>query len=233
MAGLRRLSNNADLPNIMETLESRRSCTTKSGPIARICKSSAPSLATTRIIHPGSSSPNIHRKIRGSIRSEDTMEWLGYLFTCITTWKMHNKLILSVGLLAVITISGLATITLGVIPVHAADPHTVGSISLNSNLYPVPFSSHYSENEDISQFPLHPFSWTDLPLNSKDRSLAGGDVTVRIVIIDNEYDLSAGNDIIREDVRDLDGDGVPDAGPVKISITRGAEEFPSRIRRRY
>ena len=30
----------------------------------------------------------IHRKIRGSIRSEDTVEWLGYLFTCITTWKM-------------------------------------------------------------------------------------------------------------------------------------------------
>ena len=138
---------------------------------------------------------------------------------------MHNKLILSVGLLAVITASGLATITLGVTPVHAADPHTVGSISLNSDSYPVPFSSNYSEDEDISQFPLHPFSWTDLPLNSKDRSLAGGDVTVRIAIIDNEYDLSAGNDIIREDVRDLDGDGVPDAGPVKISITRGAEEF--------
>ena len=32
----------------------------------------------------------IHRKIRGSIRSEDTMEWLGYLFTCITTWKMRG-----------------------------------------------------------------------------------------------------------------------------------------------
>ena len=138
---------------------------------------------------------------------------------------MHNKLILSVGLLAVIATGGLAAITLGVTPVHAADPHTVGSISLNSDSYPVPFSSNYSENEDISQFPLHPFSWTDLPLNSKDRSLAGGDVTVRIAIIDNEYDLSAGNDIIREDVRDLDGDGVPDAGPVKISITRGAEEF--------
>ena len=138
---------------------------------------------------------------------------------------MHNKLILFVGLLAVITASGLATITLGVTPVHAADPHTVGSISLNSNWYTVPFSSHYSENEDISQFPLHPFSWTDLPLNSKDRSLSDGDVTVRIAIIDNEYDLPTGNDIIREDVRDLDGDGVPDAGPVKISITRGAEEF--------
>ena len=32
----------------------------------------------------------VHRKIRGSIRSEDAMEWLGYLFTCITTWKMHG-----------------------------------------------------------------------------------------------------------------------------------------------
>ena len=137
---------------------------------------------------------------------------------------MH-KLILFVGLLAVITIGGLATITLGVTPVHAADPHTVGSISLNSDSYPVPFSSHYSENGDISQFPLHPFSWTDLPPNSDDRSLDDGFVTVHIVIVDNEYDLTPGNDVIREDVRDLDGDGVPDAGPVKISITRGTEEF--------
>ena len=32
----------------------------------------------------------VHRKIRSSIRSEDIMEWLGYLFTCITTWKMHG-----------------------------------------------------------------------------------------------------------------------------------------------
>ena len=32
----------------------------------------------------------VHRKIRGSIRSEDTMEWLGYLFTCVATWKMHG-----------------------------------------------------------------------------------------------------------------------------------------------
>ena len=32
----------------------------------------------------------VHRKIRGSIRSEDTMEWLGCLFTCITAWKMHD-----------------------------------------------------------------------------------------------------------------------------------------------
>ena len=32
----------------------------------------------------------IQRKIRGGIRSEKTMEWLGYLFTCITTWKMQG-----------------------------------------------------------------------------------------------------------------------------------------------
>ena len=79
----------------------------KSGPIARTCKSSAPSLATRTRICSGSSwirafpqptTPQkgglreivIHRKIRGSIRSEDTMEWLGYLFTCITTWKMRG-----------------------------------------------------------------------------------------------------------------------------------------------
>ena len=29
----------------------------------------------------------VHRKIRGSIRSTATMQWMGYLFTCITTWK--------------------------------------------------------------------------------------------------------------------------------------------------
>ena len=32
----------------------------------------------------------VHRKIRDSIRSEDTMDWLGYLFTCMATWKMHG-----------------------------------------------------------------------------------------------------------------------------------------------
>ena len=29
----------------------------------------------------------VHRKIRGGIRSDDTMEWLGNLFTCVSTWK--------------------------------------------------------------------------------------------------------------------------------------------------
>ena len=29
----------------------------------------------------------VHRKIRGYIRSEKTMEWMGYLFSCISTWK--------------------------------------------------------------------------------------------------------------------------------------------------
>ncbi len=29
----------------------------------------------------------VHRKIRGGIRSAKTILWMGYLFTCITTWK--------------------------------------------------------------------------------------------------------------------------------------------------
>ena len=29
----------------------------------------------------------VHRKIRGCIRSVHTMQWMGYLFTCIATWK--------------------------------------------------------------------------------------------------------------------------------------------------
>ena len=31
--------------------------------------------------------PAVHRKVRGAIRSEDTMVWLGNLFTCIMTWR--------------------------------------------------------------------------------------------------------------------------------------------------
>ena len=32
----------------------------------------------------------VHRKIRGAIRSEDTMTWLGNLFTCMTTWEQRG-----------------------------------------------------------------------------------------------------------------------------------------------
>ena len=34
--------------------------------------------------------PVVHRKIRGCIRSEETMEWLGALFTCVSTWKCQG-----------------------------------------------------------------------------------------------------------------------------------------------
>ena len=33
----------------------------------------------------------VHKKIRGSIRSRETMQWMGNLFTCVTTWKAINK----------------------------------------------------------------------------------------------------------------------------------------------
>ncbi len=32
----------------------------------------------------------VHRKIRGCIRSNKTMEWLGNLFSCVTTWKNRH-----------------------------------------------------------------------------------------------------------------------------------------------
>ena len=32
----------------------------------------------------------VHRKVRGSIRSEKTMDWLANLFTCVTTWKARG-----------------------------------------------------------------------------------------------------------------------------------------------
>ena len=34
--------------------------------------------------------PVVHRKVRGSIRSEETMKWWGNLFTCIMTWRARN-----------------------------------------------------------------------------------------------------------------------------------------------
>ena len=29
----------------------------------------------------------VHRKVRGSMRSDETMEWFGNLFSCIAMWK--------------------------------------------------------------------------------------------------------------------------------------------------
>ena len=33
----------------------------------------------------------VHRKIRGTIRAAESMEWMGYLFTCVTTWEAQGK----------------------------------------------------------------------------------------------------------------------------------------------
>ena len=32
----------------------------------------------------------VHRKVRGSIRSEKTMDWMANIFTCVTTWKARG-----------------------------------------------------------------------------------------------------------------------------------------------
>ena len=31
--------------------------------------------------------PVVHRKVRGGIRSADTMDWMGAPFACVGTWK--------------------------------------------------------------------------------------------------------------------------------------------------
>ena len=33
----------------------------------------------------------VHRKVRGGIRSEDTMAWMGNLFPCVPTWKNRGR----------------------------------------------------------------------------------------------------------------------------------------------
>ena len=101
---MKHLSQGASCTNICAGAYAESS---KSGPIARTCKSFRTKLGNAYedlfrfILDPRIPPTNnaaerglreivIHRKIRGSIRSEDTMEWLGYLFTCITTWKMRG-----------------------------------------------------------------------------------------------------------------------------------------------
>ena len=46
--------------------------------------------STNNAAERGLREPVVHRKVRSSIRSEDTMIWWGNLFTCVMTWKARN-----------------------------------------------------------------------------------------------------------------------------------------------
>ena len=46
--------------------------------------------STNNAAERGLREPVVHRKVRGSIRSEETMKWWGNLFTCIMTWRARN-----------------------------------------------------------------------------------------------------------------------------------------------
>ena len=46
--------------------------------------------STNNAAERGLREPVVHRKVRGSIRSEDTMIWWGNLFTCVMTWRARN-----------------------------------------------------------------------------------------------------------------------------------------------
>ena len=46
--------------------------------------------ATNNAAERGLREPVVHRKVRGSIRSEETMKWWGNLFTCSMTWRARN-----------------------------------------------------------------------------------------------------------------------------------------------
>ena len=46
--------------------------------------------STNNAAERGLHEPVVHRKVRGSIRSEETMKWWGNLFTCIMTWRARN-----------------------------------------------------------------------------------------------------------------------------------------------
>ena len=46
--------------------------------------------STNNAAERGLREPVVHRKVRGSIRSEDTMIWWENLFTCVMTWRVRN-----------------------------------------------------------------------------------------------------------------------------------------------
>ena len=42
-------------------------------------------------MHPFDQMGIVHRKIRGAIWAAETMEWMGYLFTCVKTGEAQDK----------------------------------------------------------------------------------------------------------------------------------------------
>ena len=46
--------------------------------------------STNNAAERGLREPVVHRKVRESIRSEETMKWWGNLFTSVMTWRVRN-----------------------------------------------------------------------------------------------------------------------------------------------
>jgi len=111
-----------------------------------------------------------------------------------------------------------------------------GSVSLDRTVYPVPFGTPDDFAESTSEspsdgtterslFPVHEGAADGEDGLEAGEFLDTGDLTVHIRINDPDFDVSAsGEDTIAQDVRDIDGDGDNDSGPLKISVIRGANE---------
>jgi hypothetical protein len=109
-----------------------------------------------------------------------------------------------------------------------------GSVSLDRTVYPVPFGSpaDFATNNgntptvgslERSVFPIHQTGLDDTAGLDAGEFLTNGDLTVHIRVNDPDFDVSAsGEDTIATNVRDLNDDGTNDAGPVKVSVLRGA-----------
>jgi len=106
-----------------------------------------------------------------------------------------------------------------------------GSVSFDRTVYPVPFGDIVAAGGDTgadnpnghSIFPIHLTGIDDDGIDEVGETLGNGAVTTHIRVNDPDFDISAsGEDKIQQDVGDADDDGVPDLGPVKITVSRGS-----------
>ena len=101
-----------------------------------------------------------------------------------------------------------------------------GSVSLDRTVYPVPWGTIDQHPDDGgSVFPIHN-AGIEGDVNIDAETLGEGVLTIHVRINDPDFDVSAsGEDTIAEDVAGRYDNGDPyEHGPLKISVSRGAEE---------
>ncbi|MBI3842364.1 MAG: hypothetical protein HY295_04370, partial [Thaumarchaeota archaeon] len=106
---------------------------------------------------------------------------------------------------------------------------TTGSVKLDRTVYPVPFGQFsdfsFAANKDTPSgraiFPLHKTALGGSSIDSADKTVGNGDLTIHVRVNDRDFDLSAAG----EDKIGLGNSTTSDgpAGPVKVTVSRGTD----------